>query len=497
MPRTRSRRRSWCWRSGRVRSARATLWPGGFAAWRFGSRSGRREADRRRRREAAAMARAATRDERLDPDTVRILYEEIDRLPEALRLPVVLVHLEGRTYEQTARLLRVPATTIRGRLSRAREGLAARLTRRGVVGGAALVAFLSAAPARAAHPIRLAEATTRAAMAGAGTARATGLADAYLRALAATKAVATAGGLLLLSGVVWFAAAMGGPGAAPPRGAGNLAAHTPLPPAPDAAVAASPPPVESRAGETIEVAGRVLDPEGRPVAGAVVHTPGDRPGLYVPPKTATDADGRFRIRVDRAVRDDVVKHTKTIKQPLVAIAPGFGLASGELDLKEPADVTIRLTKAGPPIEGRIMDLEGRPVAGRWSRSRASPPLPEATSGRGPNASFRGRREQFLIVSNACRSRGSRGPLRAATAAFGWTAWGPGCSRPWSSRARRSPPIAFSPRITAGRSSASSARDSGGPRRRSSTPRGSPSPPRRRRSSRAGSATGTRASRSRA
>ena len=58
----------------------------------------------------------------------RSLHEEIDRLPERYRAPVVLCDLEGRTHEQAARHLGWPVGTVKSRLSRARERLRDRLT---------------------------------------------------------------------------------------------------------------------------------------------------------------------------------------------------------------------------------------------------------------------------------------------------------------------------------------------------------------------------------
>lgn len=47
----------------------------------------------------------------------------VESLPEKLRLPLVLHYLEGCTYEEVASLLRVPASTVRSRLHKAREAL--------------------------------------------------------------------------------------------------------------------------------------------------------------------------------------------------------------------------------------------------------------------------------------------------------------------------------------------------------------------------------------
>jgi len=60
-----------------------------------------------------------------------VLDEELSRLPEKYRAPLVLCNLQGETYEEAARRLKCPIGTIRSRTSKARELLRARLTRRG------------------------------------------------------------------------------------------------------------------------------------------------------------------------------------------------------------------------------------------------------------------------------------------------------------------------------------------------------------------------------
>jgi RNA polymerase sigma factor (sigma-70 family) len=105
-----------------------------------------------------------------DPELRQILDQEIDRLPDRYRLPVVLCYLEGQTHEQAARSLEWPLGTVKGRLARARSLLESRLTRRGVACGAALAAFAAGSAARAAMPPALVRATCRAAVAaGSGT----------------------------------------------------------------------------------------------------------------------------------------------------------------------------------------------------------------------------------------------------------------------------------------------------------------------------------------
>jgi len=65
-------------------------------------------------------------------DLIQALHEEVDRLPDHYRRPVVLCDLEGHSYEEAARLLGCPVGTVRSRLARGRERLRDRLVRRGL-----------------------------------------------------------------------------------------------------------------------------------------------------------------------------------------------------------------------------------------------------------------------------------------------------------------------------------------------------------------------------
>lgn len=67
-----------------------------------------------------------------DPDLAAVVHEELANLPEAYRLPVLLCDLEGHTHAEAAKQLGWPIGTVSGRLSRARDRLRERLTRRGV-----------------------------------------------------------------------------------------------------------------------------------------------------------------------------------------------------------------------------------------------------------------------------------------------------------------------------------------------------------------------------
>lgn len=91
-----------------------------------------------------------------------VLDEEIGRLPERFRTAVVLCDLEGLSHDEAARELGCAVGTVKSRLSRARERLRSRLTRRGVAPSALAAGFgLHEHMAAAAVPALLAVATAR------------------------------------------------------------------------------------------------------------------------------------------------------------------------------------------------------------------------------------------------------------------------------------------------------------------------------------------------
>ena len=81
-------------------------------------------------------------------DWEALLDEELHRLPEKYRVPLILCDLEGRSGKEAERQLRLPPGTLSSRLSKARRMLAERLTRRGLT----LAAVLTAAIAESAVP---------------------------------------------------------------------------------------------------------------------------------------------------------------------------------------------------------------------------------------------------------------------------------------------------------------------------------------------------------
>jgi RNA polymerase sigma factor (sigma-70 family) len=122
--------------------------PGMLGNWLYGvarrtALEARRAILRRREKERAAMPRAEPRP-RDSIDLAAVLDQEIARLPERLRMAIVLCELQGRTRREAARELGVAEGTIASRVARGRVLLATRLARHGFpVSAVALVAAFS------------------------------------------------------------------------------------------------------------------------------------------------------------------------------------------------------------------------------------------------------------------------------------------------------------------------------------------------------------------
>ena len=167
-----------------ARKARSIRVDDSLGPWLYGvthrvaarSRAGR---DRRRLRErdgldaASGLVSADSGPEALAGrrEVRTLIHEELRRLPEKYRAPIVLCYLESQTHEEAARQLRWPVGTVRGRLARARDLLRRRLSRRGLsLPAAALATSLGRdASASLVSPL-LAKSTVTAALAASGAA---------------------------------------------------------------------------------------------------------------------------------------------------------------------------------------------------------------------------------------------------------------------------------------------------------------------------------------
>jgi RNA polymerase sigma factor (sigma-70 family) len=143
---------------------------------------------RRKAREEEAAMLAAEPDPGLFAEgVVATLYEELGKLAEKYRQPVILHHLEGLDYETAAPMCGCNGKTFSVRLTRGREQLRERMARRGVtLGAAALIAGLSQSAASAAElPAALVVSTCKAAtaVAAGGSVAGGGLVSAKVAAL--------------------------------------------------------------------------------------------------------------------------------------------------------------------------------------------------------------------------------------------------------------------------------------------------------------------------
>ena len=157
-------------------------------AWNVARRARSAQAVKTRlEREAGNMAVRASTPEAEDEwrDLQPLLDEELDKLPEKFRLPLVLHHLEGRTKDETARLLKENPGTISARLDRAREQLRERLMRRGVTVSSGAVSALLLHVAEPALPQGLIAATAKSAVLAAAAGKlSAGMASGHVLALA-------------------------------------------------------------------------------------------------------------------------------------------------------------------------------------------------------------------------------------------------------------------------------------------------------------------------
>jgi RNA polymerase sigma factor (sigma-70 family) len=382
-----------------ARKARTLHEPELLGNWLYGvalrtARKARGRLARRRKTEedgsvgpATAHPAAPADQAMLEREQAEALHREIDRLPGAFRSAVVLCYFEGLTLDEAAQRLRWPAGTLRSRLARAREKLRRGLALRGV---ALPVAVLAAAlaPRSAAAPVSplLCDSTTRAATAfaarhaagGALSASAAALAQEVLRTMLLHKLRLTAMSLLLLASVAtgagWLARSlamkeepMNDPTAAPARPAATVAPRDAEPPHPQT----KPDPA---AQARMTVAGRVLDPDGKPVKGAAVDLVTRPRAPWVGASEDIDrftllgqgqsgADGRYRLDAPRTAS------TRVFEVIALAATPGYGLGWAELnpDAEQPA-AEIKL-RPEQPVRLRLVDVTGAPAKGVQVRVR--------------------------------------------------------------------------------------------------------------------------------
>jgi RNA polymerase sigma factor (sigma-70 family) len=282
-----------------------------------------------------------------------ILHQELDRLPDTYRLPLLLCYLEGKSREEAARQLGCKPDVLRGRLERGRDRLRTRLTKRGIGLSVALFAVMRDGAQAGELPLRLVRATVEVLVAGRPS---------------ATVAALALGGGTLMSGKFHLLAALALLACMVVGVAGSYRAPADSSPAQEPAAAVRPKEAKAPAKEkpdeaSITIAGRVVGPDGKAIAGAALYTPQSKKArpqreedIITAKVGTTDRDGSFKVTFKN--------QTHLYRGYLVAHADGYGVDWIELQPGKPApsDVTLTLVK-DQPISGRILDTEGKPMAG--------------------------------------------------------------------------------------------------------------------------------------
>ncbi len=340
-----------------------------LAAWLYGTAyrtalRAKRDAARERAREGRAQppARPDPFDELSWREVQQALDEEVGALPASYRGPFVLCCLEGASHAEAARRLGLKESAVSSRVTRARQRLRERLSRRGIELSALTAALAVASASRAAVPPALARATARAAaLYAAGGLSAKGLvltlAEGMTQTMFATKT--------RLATVLLLALAVAAAGVKL-LGDRTATADEPKPAEKKATTGPAPGAEKKPTGETFTVRGRVLGPDGKPVEKARVYLLDQSARARAPePRAASGADGGFHFTFQKSEIELGLGYVNPwLGVYLVAMAEGYGPAVGRLDRPDvPGEQTLRLAKDDVPIEGRVLDLEGRPVAG--------------------------------------------------------------------------------------------------------------------------------------
>jgi RNA polymerase sigma factor (sigma-70 family) len=301
-----------------------------------------------------------------------IVHEEIQRLPEQYRAPVLLCGLEERSLEEAARLLGWSKGCVKGRLQRGREQLRTRLRRRGVELSAGLLAIALATSSMSAQiSATLTASTLRAALQiAAGGELAAGVISANVAALArgAMPPMFVSKLKIVTFVVLAFGVSAAGLGALAHRENTTQPAD---PPSQESAKPATPRrdgaavPVKTTAKDSVTVRGRVFGPDGKPFAGAKIYLHSVKSEEKAAPAiAASGADGRFEFSLSRSELDKTTashSNPNHVRRQVMAMADGLGCDWTGIDESD-RELLLRLVK-DVPIRGRILDRDGKPVLG--------------------------------------------------------------------------------------------------------------------------------------
>ncbi|MBP3956890.1 sigma-70 family RNA polymerase sigma factor [Gemmata sp. G18] len=332
-------------------------------------------AARRSKREAGAAVPGFVEpvDRMTGRELLAALDTALDALPARYREPLVLCYLEGLTRDEAAARLGVPLATLHTRIDRARKRLHESLTKSGCALGAGLLALAVTSPAGAAPPHLVSSIL----------ASAFGSPPIVVGELAKAATGSGLGKTVLALVLIGFAAISVGLGA---LSSTHAASHSPepVPPVAEKPDALSAPLSAKPKTDRVEVKGVVLGSDDKPVPGAKLFL--QAPNEMVPaPQAAANADGTFAFALD--------EH----RYAVLATAPGYGIAWGSVLARPVPVLTLRLTP-DEPIRGKVVNLEGKPVAGvRVSVTAAHKPVEDKTLDRWLEATRGPKNEQLVPV----------------------------------------------------------------------------------------------------
>lgn len=316
-------------------------------AYKVAAKARSDSAKRRNREQRGARAEAVhDRPAQDRPELRGILDQELNRLPEKYRRPIILCYLEGKTHEEASRRLRCTAGMLRGRLDRGRAKLRSRLVSRGLAPAATLTAVALANEAVAAPvPDVLKETTKRVALGSLnGAAAPAAISASALSPAQRVVRSALFSNLALVATILVLGTAVL---VILPLAITDKAGSQRDRPAPQPATIAP----RAQPLDGITLTGRVLDSAGRAIPGARVARGTNRQAGF-PFENVTDDQGRFTF-------------TRLVPGPVIVTVQATGYAPDLKEVKAVAGMEPIEFRLGPrrSIGGRITNLAGKPIAG--------------------------------------------------------------------------------------------------------------------------------------
>jgi RNA polymerase sigma factor (sigma-70 family) len=368
--------------------ARATLGDWLFGVARRTALNARRLAARRREMEKR-MVRPIGQENTDIADLLPLLDEELARLPEKYRLPIVLCDLEGQSRKVAAQQLRWPEGSVASRLARGRQLLAERLTKRGVALtasglAAGLASQAASADALAATQIAAAAAQFMARGSLTGTtiisANVLALTEGALKTMLLSKLKIMIATVIVSLSLTWGIGNIinGSIAAKSPQAEKEAAQKASKPKTEKAAAAAAadspkdepkqarpkddPAPIADQKPEKVTIRGRVLDADGKALAhadvavvGWVEDVPRQQRALPSLMDGKADREGRFQIELPE-------RATGYTRVYVAATSAGRALHARHLDANSwQTEVELRL-QAEHGWRGQFFDLQGLPAA---------------------------------------------------------------------------------------------------------------------------------------